>query len=138
MNKKLNSILLIDDNPADNLYHKMIIEGEEVTDSVKIAEDGVEAIDYLKSTFDGKYPQPDLVFLDINMPRMNGWEFLEEYSRLNASQKGRSLLMMLSTSNTIEDKRKSEQYDFILGYGSKPLTVTMLWEIIKESFPDHI
>ncbi|MGW8124129.1 response regulator [Roseivirga echinicomitans] len=138
MKKKLNTILLIDDNPADNLYHRIIIESENVTEHVQVVEDGIEAMAYLMANINENHAQPDLIFLDINMPKMNGWEFLAEYNKLELNERGRSVIVMLSTSDAIEDKLKAKQYKFIQDYSSKPLSSKMLHEVIQVGFPDYI
>jgi CheY-like chemotaxis protein len=72
MKKKLNCILLIDDNDADNYYHQTIIEQMNVTNSVQIVENGLDAINFLKKE---NQVIPELIFLDINMPKMNAYYF---------------------------------------------------------------
>ncbi|WP_421978743.1 response regulator [Roseivirga seohaensis] len=136
MKKKLRAILLVDDNPADNFYHRRVIESENVTDSIIIVEDGIEALEYLTNCPEEN--QPDLIFLDINMPRMNGWEFLDEYEKLEPQHKGHCIMMMLSTSDAIEDKLKATKYKYIRGYSSKPLTAKMLREVIEDNFADYL
>ena len=79
LKKKLNCILLIDDDSDDNEYHEIILRKLAITEKIDIAINGVEAIKYLKTK--DRVP-PELIFLDINMPKMNGWEFLEEYKNI--------------------------------------------------------
>jgi len=68
--EKLNCVLLIDDNPADNRYHQIIIEEMNITNSICSVENGFEALDFLNNE---NNVLPELIFLDINMPKMNGW-----------------------------------------------------------------
>ena len=79
MNKILKSVLLIDDNKADNFIHKAYIMKHGGVETIEMVTGGEEALKFLTSKASGEYPRPELIFLDINMPRMNGWEFLEEY-----------------------------------------------------------
>jgi len=76
MKQKLNCILLVDDDESTNFLNKMVIEEVACTDKVMVAESGLEALRYLTSKENGKYPQPDLMFLDINMPKISGIELL--------------------------------------------------------------
>ena len=75
--KKINCILLVDDNPADNYYNRYIINELDVCNYIQIVVNGLEALEYLRKTTDqhqeGSFPRPDIIFLDINMPCMNGF-----------------------------------------------------------------
>jgi CheY-like chemotaxis protein len=127
----LDLILLIDDNPADNFYHKMIIEEANCTKRIDAKESGEAALSYLTTKVDGKYPQPDLIFLDINMPGMSGWDFIEVYKDLEADQKGKNLVMMLTTSLNPDDNAKASNNPAIKEFISKPLTIEILENILE-------
>ncbi len=129
MKKKINSILLIDDDEDDNYFHQLILSEMNVTDNIQIAKNGVEALEILK-----KYETPpELIFLDINMPKMNGWEFLEEYAKLPSDHKAKAIVAMLTTSQNPADKTKAKDYS-IESFYSKPLTPGMLTEILNNYF----
>jgi len=134
--KKLLDVLLIDDSEADNYIHKRIIEKADIANSVTITHGAREALDYLVSKPDGKYPQPDLIFLDINMPDMSGWDFLDEYETLDSEQKADVVVCMLTTSYADSDREKANKYDMIHAYSNKPLTAMKLNKIISEKFPN--
>src|ERR1700741_4670028 len=95
MKKKLECILLVDDDHEDNFFHKLVIERMDITKKIEVAKNGIEALEYLKADH---HVIPELIFLDINMPKMNGWEFLEEYQHLSPERKARITIMMLTTS----------------------------------------
>lgn len=134
MRSKLKSILLVDDDEATNFIHEMVIKQMDCTENIVVRENGVEALEYLTSTVDGKHPQPDLILLDINMPRMDGWEFLEEYKKLDDDQLAQTVIVMLTTSLNPDDKDKATEIPVITGFMSKPLTADMLEEILAEHF----
>ncbi|MDB5241216.1 MAG: histidine kinase [Spirosoma sp.] len=96
MSKPIHCILLIDDDPDDNFFHQLIIRESGVCDDVRVAENGLEALHYLTHTDQSDYKRPDVIFLDINMPGMNGFEFVEHYQTLPSDQKSRLLLLMLN------------------------------------------
>ncbi|WP_339921915.1 response regulator [uncultured Cyclobacterium sp.] len=132
MRKKVNCILLIDDDEPTNFLHKIIIEDSGVADKVVAVQSGYEALEYLELKENGKYPQPDLIFLDINMPAMNGWEFLEEYNKLDEGIKGKIVVVMLTTSINPDDKKKALNKGYINGFLSKPLSKDMLEKLIEK------
>ncbi|SDM51785.1 response regulator [Kriegella aquimaris] len=132
MAPKLNSILLVDDDPATNFVHRFVIKKTKLTEKVTVVENGKEALDYLQSN--DNEPKPNIIFLDINMPIMNGWQFLEEYERLNANTQGDIVLIMLTTSLNPDDLSKANTFTTINGYRNKPLTTKMIEEIVEEYF----
>ncbi|NJB70036.1 CheY-like chemotaxis protein [Saonia flava] len=138
MNSKLKSILLIDDDKATNFVHKIVIKKADCIENVVVAENGQEALEYLHTTQNVSPPEPNIIFLDINMPVMNGWEFLEEYEKLNTNEQGDIILIMLTTSLNPDDLKKANGFSSISGYRNKPLTVEMIDEICEEFFAKTI
>jgi len=137
MSKKLNSVLLIDDDEPTNFFNQMIVEESGCAEQIKTIQSGEEALEYLANiSSSGTTPPPDLIFLDINMPAMNGWEFLEKYKALQHNQKGKVMVVMLTTSLFPEDKHKAEEMPEVSGFENKPLTPEKLERILKSYF-DH-
>jgi CheY-like chemotaxis protein len=138
MKSKLNSVLLIDDDEPTNFYTQLIIEESGCADHVQVAQGGREALNYLSKTQQhangNNYPRPDLIFLDINMPAMDGWEFLDEYKKLQKDRQGKIIVVMLTTSLNPDDKAKANEMPEIAGFESKPLTEEKLNKILKEHF----
>ena len=106
-----------------------------ITEKVEVATDGKEALAYLKSTVNGKHPKPDLIFLDINMPVMNGWEFLEEYKKLDAEMKANIIVIVTSSFNP-DDKKRADLMDCVDGFKEKFLSLEKINEILMEHFPE--
>src|ERR1035437_7122759 len=141
MKQKLNCVLVIDDDEPTNFFTRMILEESGCTDHIKVMQSGQEALDYLaKSEQAGcdasRYPSPDLIFLDINMPAMDGWEFLVEYRNLNAADK--NIVVMLTTSLFPEDKLKAEEMPEISGFENKPLTAEKLHKLLEKYFANAV
>jgi CheY-like chemotaxis protein len=135
MRKKLDCILLVDDDFDDSNYHKIIIKKMNITNSIQTAENGLEALEFLKKE---NQIIPELIFLDINMPKMNGWEFLEQYKDLPKNQKARITILMLTTSSNPDDLKKAKDFEDVTGFKSKPLTIEMLSEILSTYFPEYL
>ncbi len=139
--KGLNCILLIDDEEINNYLNTILIEKTDIDVHVEVALNGKEGIEYLTST--GKYsnnktfPQPGLILLDINMPRMNGWEFLEEYDKLEEGQKGKIVVAMLTSSNNPDDLKRANSKKNLVGFLSKPLSIETMEEVIYKYFPEE-
>ena len=136
MSKKLNSILLIDDDIDCNFFHQRLINKMDCTENIYIAKNGKDAIELLTKEENGKYLNPDIIFLDINMPIMNGWEFIEEYEKLKDEQKAKVVLMMLTTSLNESDIEKAKNYKDIKGYKNKYLDSDAINGILKDYFQE--
>jgi CheY-like chemotaxis protein len=140
--KKLNSILLIDDDEPTNFLYKMIVNQADCTQETMISQSASDALNYLEQ-FSGKNSSedfthfPDLIFLDINMPCMNGWEFLDKYKELKKNFKKEAVVVMLSTSLNPDDVTRAEAIPEVAGFRHKPLSIPMLNEILKEFFPAY-
>ena len=135
MRKKLNCILLVDDDPDDNFFHETVIREMDIAHKIDFATNGEEALNYLKKQ--GQHP-PELIFLDINMPRMNGWEFLDHYKHLDEAQKARVVIMILTTSANPDDLKKARELQGVSGFQTKPLSPEMLTAILQEHFQDYL
>ncbi len=135
MKKKLNCILLVDDDHEDCFFHQIVIKKMNITECIEVAKNGLEALEFLQK----ENPLvPELIFLDINMPKMNGWEFLEQYKHLDPKRKARITIMMLTTSVNPDDIRKAKEFEDVTGYKTKPLSAEMLNDILKKYFPDYL
>lgn len=139
MNQKLSCVMVIDDDEPTNFFNQMIIEKSGCTDHIMVSQSGQEALDYLTNCArsvaeQGSCPCPSLIFLGINMPAMNGWEFLEKYKKLSKEQKAGKVVVMLTTSLFPEDILKAREIPEISGFENKPLTAGKLEKVLKKHF----
>jgi CheY-like chemotaxis protein len=138
MKSKLNSVLLIDDDEPTNIFTTIILEEYGCADYIHIAHSGPEALDYLSGNAHAvKAHRPDLIFLDINMPGMDGWEFLEEYKKLAKERHSKAIVVMLTTSLNPDDRIRADRIPEITCFESKPLTEEKINRILKEHFHHH-
>ncbi len=136
MKNRLKCIMIVDEDEHDNFYHEREIKKTNKSITVIEKRTGLEAIDYLKTMKKNNDIRPDLILLDINMPEMDGWEFLSEFSRLDKEiQRGR-MIMMLTTSKNPTDMFRAKAWSFVSGYLNKPLTQEILEDIINTYFKD--
>ncbi len=138
MRRKLNCVLLVDDDPATNFLHTRAIKGADCTEEIVTAENGEAAINYLQHRFNQGLPAPELILLDINMPVMNGWDFLAAYTQLPDWQKNQSKLIMLTTSMNPDDEVKAKTFSEIKEFDYKPLDKAMLNSLLQRHFPELI
>ncbi|MFN3999841.1 response regulator [Algoriphagus sp.] len=133
--KKLDCVLLIDDDEATNFYHTIILEEEFTGVHIQSVRSAKEGLDFLLCN--GKYaeyPQPGIIFLDINMPGMNGWEFLEKYNELTKDIHERSVVVMLTTSLNPDDQERAATIPVVKEFVIKPLTPDTFWKVVHENF----
>ena len=134
MKGRVKCIMLVDDDDDDNFFHKRVIRQNDVADTVVVKETGMDALEYLQSKTEDLKTHPDLIFLDINMPGMSGWEFLEEYNKLEKRFQCHAIVVMLTTSGNPADKMKAGSITGVSDFKTKPLTKEMLEDVIDKYF----
>ena len=135
MKRKLKSILLIDDDEPTNFFSSLLLEDADCAENIQIAESGQRALRLLNSDV---LPTPDLIFLDINMPAMDGWEFLEKYKQLPKEHQSKIVIIMLTTSLNPDDREKASKIKEISGFETKPLTPELIDSVLLKYFPGQV
>jgi CheY-like chemotaxis protein len=123
---KYHTIMLIDDNEIDNLINQKIIESSSIAKHIFTHTSGKSAIEFLKNMekIASKVENvlPEIIFLDIDMPLMDGFQFLDEFNKLSNETKKYCHIVMLTSSINPQDMNKSKKYDYVKKYVNKPLT----------------
>jgi CheY-like chemotaxis protein len=128
--KKINTVLLVDDDQVTNLLNSKVIKKVKLASKVDIVLNGKEALEYLENVRNEDIPH--IIFLDINMPYMNGFEFLDIYNKKFNEKHGTLVLMMLTTSINSVEVEKARSYGSVSEFISKPLTVDKLKQIMEK------
>ncbi len=126
----LQKVLCIDDDPISVMLCKKVISRSVFAEKTDSANNGEDALRYLEDLIKTPgYVYPELILLDLNMPIMNGWEFLKNYEQRFASSHKNSKIVVLSSTIDPEDVRKTEEYSTVLTFISKPITTSSLQEV---------
>ena len=131
---RIRKILLVDDDEVTCFINRCLLEDMEVAKQIEAVHDGMQALQYVKGKFIGTANPPhetDLLFLDLNMPVMNGFEFLEELSKTNEIDRASLKIIILTSSANKKDAEMATLYhDLVSGYVTKPLRKEKLKELI--------
>jgi CheY-like chemotaxis protein len=128
----LETILCIDDDPITLMLCKMVISKASFSKEIATAKNGLDALKYfdnLKTAH--SYEKAQLIFLDLNMPVMDGWEFLENFNTSTYEEYHNTKIIILSSTIDPEDLEKSKKYPMVIDFLSKPISKEML-EYLKD------
>ena len=119
--KKINNMYVIDDDKIYHFLFQKLLKQNNIDVNITFFNNGFEAIEHIRQNMDVD-TQPDLILLDVNMPIMNGWQFLEEYSKQKDKLHKASTIYMISSSNNEVDINKAKDYAGIVkDYFLKPV-----------------
>ena len=120
----IGTVMLIDDEEVDQMLYSRIVERSKHADDIISFLDAEKALDYLASE---DQPRPDLILLDINMPNMNGFDFLDRLDERTGDDVA-PVIFLLTTSFDPRDRARAGEYGLVRGFVQKPLTDVKLAE----------
>lgn len=126
----VKNLLLIDDSDIDNMVNRKMVEKSQFAGNITVKKSARAGLEYLNDTLASNPAQlPELIFLDIRMPDMDGFGFLEAFQFLDMAIKQHCKIAMLSSSIDADDYRRAIENPFVVKFVNKPLTVKVLQEI---------
>ncbi|MEM6802215.1 MAG: response regulator [Bacteroidota bacterium] len=128
--KKFNCLLFVDDDYMTNYYHREILLEADIAEHLLFFSNPIEALSYLKETDSKDFIRPDIIFLDIHMPEMTGWEFVKEYGE--EGHFPASKIYILSDSLNPLDPERARKNPRIMGFRYKPLSLEYISELGEE------
>lgn len=128
--KKIELLALVDDDDTFVFITKRIIEKTDYVKEIKVFTNGLEALNYLKENLNSEYQLPDVIFLDLSMPVMDGWQFLDEFNHLKNSRTDKIIIYICSSSISPHDMMKAKKFSYVSDFIIKPVTKDKFSEIV--------
>lgn len=125
--KKFNKVLLVDDDKSMNFLSEEVLRIMNAAKEIQVAEDGLDACKLMAGQ-----NCPDIIFLDIRMPRMDGFDFLKTIQRSGKCKNVK--VVMLTSSIRKEDQEQALQFSQVIEYCEKPLTEELVEKIAQTHF----
>lgn len=129
--KDMKTLTLIDDDDIFVFLTKKTIQLTNLVDLIKVFGNGLDAINYLKENHDKPELLPEIILLDLSMPIMNGWQFLEEFTKINPSMGKKITIYICSSSISHDDISRARSINEVSDYIIKPITKDKLIDLIK-------
>ena len=128
----LKTLTIVDDDDIFVFLTTKIIEQTNLVDLIKVFGNGLDAINFLKENKNNVDALPDIILLDLSMPIMNGWQFLEEYNKLNPTIGKKITIYICSSSISPDDITRAKTISEVSDYIIKPITKDKLIDMIKK------
>lgn len=122
--KQIDIVCIVDDDPIHVFTTKRALQLENVCKSIMVFKDGKEAFDRLRAIHTSSDLLPDVILLDLNMPIWDGWDFLDEFTKIQTPKQIK--IYITSSSESPEDLAKAKTYEAVSSFIVKPLTVEKL------------
>jgi len=128
---RLNLIFIVDDDPIHQQIAKIMIDRQGISHDMRTFSDAQEVLDYLQGYAGHGEPLPDVILLDLNMPVIDGWDFLEAYAVFQAALPASIRIYVLTSSIDENDRERVRAYPFVKGYLTKPLTRDVILQLAE-------
>ncbi len=129
--KKIKTLCLVDDDDIFQLITQRVIAQTNLVDTIKVFSNGLDAMDFLRSVAQNAAQLPEIILLDLNMPVMDGWEFLEEFTLLKPRLEKKITIYVVSSSIAPSDIQRAEAINEVTDYIIKPITTEKLLDMLK-------
>lgn len=129
--KKVDTVCIVDDDDIYQFTTTILLRKTELVNKIVVFSNGLKAIDFLKEEMGNKENIPDILLLDVNMPVMDGWEFLEEYLLIRSKLPKSVVIYMVSSSVDERDVLRAKSISALSGYLVKPISSENLMDIIS-------
>lgn len=120
--KLINMVFIVDDDPIHQQIAQIMIERQGISKNIRTFSDAQDVLDHMKQHLQHPEHLPDVILLDLNMPVMDGWDFLNEYAGFHQTLGKPIKIFVLTSSIDEKDKERVRTYSFVTGYLTKPLS----------------
>lgn len=128
--KQIKSLIFVDDDPAANYIHNLVLKKLNLHIEPEFFLSANDVLTYLSKIDDSEKIHPEIIFVDINMPVMDGWDFVREYTDTFFKPGKKQFIIMFSSLITPDDVRKAGEYEAVFDLVEKPLSVTLLTGVL--------
>ena len=128
---RLNLIFIVDDDPIHQQIAKIMIDRQGISNAMRTFSDAQEVLNYLREHKQNDDQLPDVILLDLNMPVMDGWDFLEEYAGFYDTLSRDISIYVLTSSIDENDRERVNAYSFVKGYLTKPLSRDIILQLAE-------
>lgn len=132
--KKINTFCIVDDDDIYQFTTSLFLKKTDLVNKIIVFSNGLKAINFLKEEMKNSENIPDILFLDVNMPVMDGWEFLEEYLLIKPMMPKTIVIYMVTSSVDEKDVLRAKNISALSGYLVKPISSENIVEVISGSF----
>lgn len=127
----IKTVTVVDDDDVFVYLTTKIMKQTRLVDSITVFSNGLDALDFIKANRENVEVLPKIMFLDLSMPIMNGWQFLTEYASLNLGRTNKMTIYICSSSISPDDVSRAKTFSAVSDYIIKPITKDKFVEIIQ-------